>query len=73
MSKDKWDLSFKQRIWLEWLKENKPHFIKMISMDGMIDYVLMKGYYNKEQQEKLNDMRATLKKEADKEFRNLMK
>ena len=73
MSKDKWDLSFKQRIWLEWLKENKPYFVKMIGMGGMIDYVLMKGYYNKEQQEKLIDMRSTLKKEADKELRNLMK
>ena len=73
MSKEKWDLSFRQRVWLELMKEKHPYFIKMIGMSDMIDYVLMKGYYNKEQQEKLNDMRSTLKKQADKEFRNIFK
>ena len=62
MSKEKWDLSFKQRIWLEWMKENHHSFLKMIGMIGMIDYVLMKGYYNKEQQEKLNNMVSSYKK-----------
>ena len=62
MNKDHWDLSFKQRIWLEWMKENHYSFLKMIGMIGMIDYVLMKGYYNKEQQEKLNNMVSSYKK-----------
>jgi len=60
--KEEWDLTFKQRIWLEWLTVNNPYFIQMISMEKMIDYVLMKGKYNKEQREKLNQMYDSYKK-----------
>jgi len=60
--KEEWDLTFKQRIWLEWLKVNNPYFIQMISMEKMIDYVLMKDKYNKEQREKLNQMYDSYKK-----------
>lgn len=63
MSKtEEWSLSFKQRIWLEWMKENHKSFIQMIGMKEMIDYVLMKGVYNREQREKLNRMRSAYKK-----------
>lgn len=63
MSKtEQWGLSFKQRIWLEWLKENHPRFIKMIGMGDMIDYVLMKGVYDRAQRDKLNRMRSNYKK-----------
>lgn len=63
MSKtEQWSLSFKQRVWLEWMKENRKTFIQIIGMKNMIDYVLMKGVYNREQREKLNRMRSTYKK-----------
>ena len=55
-------LTFKQRIWLEWLKENHSHFIKMIGMKDIIDNILERGSYNEYQKEKLNRMRSSYKK-----------
>ena len=55
-------LTFKQRIWLEWIKESHPHFIKMIGMKDIIDNILEKGSYNEYQKEKLNRMRSSYKK-----------
>lgn len=60
-------LTFKQRIWLEWLKENHPHFIKMIGMHDIINKVLETGTYNTYQQEKLNRMRSSYKKSNNKD------
>lgn len=52
-------LTFKQRIWLEWLKVNHPHFIIMIKMKDMINTILKTGSYNEYHQEKLNKMRSS--------------
>lgn len=56
-----WGITFRQRIWLEWMKENHPHFLRDIGMYDMVEYVLMKGVYDRTQKEKLNNMRKEYK------------
>ena len=57
-----WGLTFKQRIWLEWMRVNNRDFLLKNGTYDMVEYVLMKGAYDRTQKEKLNKMRKEYKK-----------